>query len=449
MKIIIAGAGEVGFHLAKLLSFEAQDITLIDLNQEKLEYADSHLDIITICDDATAPRVLKEAQIEDADLLIAVTASDTSNFMIAVLGKRFGAKKTIARMGSYAFQNSEQKEDLRVLGIDEVISPEKLAADEIFSLIGQSCFNESFDFDHGLLHLVGAVIKENSPVAGLTMAEASIRFHNIPFNTISVQRDRNQETIVPRGETVFMPGDQVYFVTNEAGYRDLYKLVDQENKKIEKIMILGGSRIGVNSAKLLCDDKYRVKLFEKDKDKSFKIADKFPGMMVINGDGRNVELLQEENIDDVDAFVALTGDSETNIMSCLVAKGRGVKKTIALVENMDYLHLSQSIGIDSLINKKFLAASQIVRYIRSGEVLALTNINNSNAEVLEYEVKEHCKIRGKELRDLRLPRQSIVGGIVRGEDGILPKGNFKIEEGDHILIFCLPEAISDVEKLFK
>jgi trk system potassium uptake protein TrkA len=449
MKIIIAGAGEVGFYLAKLLSFEAQDITLIDIDKNKLEYADNHLDIIVQKADATSMEGLLEAGVKDADLLIAVTASDTTNFMVAILGKKLGVKKTIARLGNPEFQQQKNKTSLKDLGIDEVISPEKLAADEIDSIINHSCFNESFDFDNGILHLVGAVIHKDSPVVGLTMAETAIRFHNIPFNTISLQRDRNQETIIPRGETTFKEGDQVYFITNEEGYKNLYQLVEREKTIIDRIMILGGSRIGMKTAKKLCEAKFSIKVIEKDKEKAFEIADEFNSVMVINGDGRNVELLDEENIDETDAFVALTGDSETNIMSCLVAKSRGVKKTIALVENMDYLHLSQSIGIDSLINKKFLAASQIVRYIRAGEVLALTNINNTNAEVLEFEVKPTCRLNGKTLSEMKIPYASIIGGIIRDEKGYLPKGDFRIQDGDHILIFCLPEAISDVEKLFK
>jgi len=449
MKIIIAGAGEVGIHLAKLLSFESQEITLIDLNQERLDYAESHLDLFAIKDDATSVSVLTDANVKSCDLLITVTSSDTTNFMVAVLGKKLGARRTIARLGNPEFLLKEAKEDLKQLGIDEVISPEKLAANEICNLISQSNFNATFDFDNGELHMMGTVLNEDSPVVGLTMEEVSKKYYDLPFITISVQRERNQETIVPRGDTVFKSRDQVYFITNNEGYEKLYTLVGKEKSEVKKVMILGGSRVALKAAKNLSDMNCQIKMIEKHKDRAFDLADTLPNVMVIHGDGRNVELLYEENINECDTFIALTGDSETNIMSCLVAKSRGVRKTIALVENMDYLHLSQSIGIDSLINKKFLAASQIVRYVRKGEVLALTNVNNSEAEVMEFEVRKRSKVNGRMLKDINLPKESIIGGIIRDKEGVLPTGDFKIKEKDHVIVFCLPQAISKVEKLFK
>jgi len=449
MKIIIAGAGEVGIHLAKLLSFESQEITLIDLDRERLDYAESHLDLFAIRDDATSVSVLTDANVSSCDLLIAVTSSDTTNFMVAVLGKKLGARRTIARLGNPEFLLKEAKEDLKELGIDEVISPEKLAANEICNLISQSNFNATFDFDNGQLHMMGTVLNEESPVVGLNMKEVASKYNDLPFITISVQRERNKETIVPRGDTVFKNQDQVYFVTNSEGYDRLYTLVGKEKSEVKKVMILGGSRIAKKAAKNLGAVDCQVKIIEKNKDRAFELADELPHAMIIHGDGRNVELLYEENIEECDTFIALTGDSETNIMSCLVAKSKGVRKTIALVENMDYLHLSQSIGIDSLINKKFLAASQIVRYVRKGEVLALTNVNNSDAEVMEFEVRKKSKVNGKLLKDIRLPKESIIGGIVRDQKGVIPSGDFKIQDKDHVIVFCLPMAISKVEKLFK
>lgn len=449
MKIIIAGAGEVGIHLAKLLSFESQEITLIDLDRERLDYAESHLDLFAVRADATSVSVLTDANVSSCDLLITVTSSDTTNFMAAVLGKKLGARRTIARLGNPEFLLKEAKDDLKELGIDEVISPEKLAANEICSLISQSNFNATFDFDNGELHMMGTVLNEDSPVVGLTMQEVAKLYSDLPFITISVQRERNKETVVPRGDTVFKNQDQVYFVTNNDGYERLYTLVGKEKSEVKKVMILGGSRIAKKAAKNLTTMDCQVKMIEKHKNRAFELADELPDAMVIHGDGRNVELLYEENIEECDTFIALTGDSETNIMSCLVAKSKGVRKTIALVENMDYLHLSQSIGIDSLINKKFLAASQIVRYVRKGEVLALTNVNNSDAEVMEFEVRKRSRVNGKFLKDINLPKESIIGGIIRNQEGVIPSGDFKIQEKDHVIVFCLPMAISKVEKLFK
>ncbi len=238
------------------------------------------------------------------------------------------------------------------------------------------------------------------------------------------------------------------FVTTKGGEEELFGLSGRVRMDIKDVMILGGSKIGLKTAKELCNSKFKVKLVEKDKEIAFEMADELPEALVINGDGRNVELLDEENIGNMDAFIAVTGDSETNIMSCLVAKSKGVQKTIALVENMDYYQLSYSIGIDTLINKKLLAANNIFRYIRKGEVVAMTKLTNMNAELLEFEVKDKSKITNKLIKDLEFPRSAIIGGVIRNGKGVIPLGNFKIEPGDRVVVCCLPRCITEVEKFF-
>ena len=220
------------------------------------------------------------------------------------------------------------------------------------------------------------------------------------------------------------------------------------NAPVKDVMILGGSKIGFKTSRDLSEHNFNVKLIEKNKESAFDLADRLDKVLVINGDGRNVELLEEENVSDMDAFISVTGNSETNIMSCLVAKSKGVKKTIALVENMDYFELSQSIGIDTLINKKLLAANNIFRYIRRGEVIAMTKLNNMNAELLEFKVKASSKVCNKLIKDVDFPRSSIVGGVIREGEGNIALGNFKIQEGDYIVVCCLPKSIKEVEKLF-
>ena len=238
------------------------------------------------------------------------------------------------------------------------------------------------------------------------------------------------------------------FITSKGGDEELFELSGKVKIDIKKVMILGGSQIGYKTAKDLCQGKFSVKLVEHDKDIAFDLADELPKVLVINGDGRNVELLEEENISKMDAFISVTGNSETNIMSCLVAKSKGVKKTIALVENMDYYQLSQSIGIDTLINKKLLAANNIFRYIRKGEVVAMTKLNNMNAELLEFVVNSKSKITNKLIKDLDFPRSAIIGGVIRNGKGIIPLGNFRIEAGDRVVVCCLPRSITEVEKFF-
>lgn len=448
MKIIIAGAGEVGFHLAKLLSYESQDITLIDNRKEQLMYADTNLDIRTIKGDATSIALLKEAQVRSADLLIAVTSIETTNITICVLAKQLGAKRTIARISNTEFLHNKDEVGFRQFGIDELISPEFLASREILQLIEQSAFTDSYEFEDGELTMLGLTVSRTAPFVGLTVMDAARVFPGVQFMPIALQRFGSQETIIPRGDTPFKEGDRAYFVTTKNGVEELYKLTGKVRLVIKRIMILGGSRIGVKTAKELGEKGFKVKLIEKDRETAFELVDEIPETLIIHGDGRNVDLLEEENIDYMDAFIAVTGNSETNIMSCLVAKNKGVKRTIALVENMDYFQLSQSIGIDTLINKKLLAANNIFRYIRKGEVVAMTKLNNMTAELLEFVVNEDAVACGKKIKDLDLPRASIIGGVIRNKEGVIALGDFVIQPEDRVVVCCLPRAIKKVENLF-
>lgn len=448
MRIIIAGAGEVGFHLAKLLSFEAQDITLIDNNRDSLFYADAHLDIRTIKGDATSISILKEAQVKDADLVIGVTSSETTNITVCVLAKRLGAKRTIARIANTEFLENKEEIGFSEFGIDELISPEALAATEIELLLNQSAFNDTYEFEGGALTMVGLSLPASAAFVGKSVMETARIFPEIHFMPIAMRRKGLQETVIPRGDTVFRAGDQVYFITTKGGVNNLYKLTGKVRQEMKNVMILGGSKIGRKTSVDLCRKKMNVKLIESDKETAYELADELPKALVIHGDGRNVELLEEESIQDMDAFIAVSGNSETNIMTCLVAKSKNVKRTIALVENMDYFQLSHSIGIDTLINKKLLAANNIFRYVRKGEVVAITRLNNMEAELLEFVVKPSSKVCDKRIKDLNFPRAAIIGGVISEGEGQIVLGNYIIRAGDRAVICCLPSAIQKVEKLF-
>lgn len=448
MKIIIAGAGEVGFHLAKLLSYESQEITLIDTKKESLVYAIDHLDIRVIKGDATSIAVLKDARIEATDLFIAVTSSETTNITACVLAKQLGARRTIARISNTEFIDQKDEVGFAKFGIDELISPESLAAGEIELLLNQYGFNDSYEFENGALTMLSLKLSRTATIVNKNVQEAAEVFPQMRFMPIAIQRFGTQYTIIPRGDTQFKEGDKVIFVSSKGGDEELFQLSNKVRLDVKNVMILGGSKIGHKTAKDLCANNFKVKLVESNKDVAFELADDMPDVLIINGDGRNVELMEEENIANMDAFIAVTGNSETNIMSCLVAKSKGVKKTIALVENMDYYHISESIGIDTLINKKLLAANNIFRYIRKGEVVAMTKLNNMNAELLEFVVKSKSKITNKMIKELDFPRSAIIGGVIRNGEGIIPLGDFKIKAGDRIVVCSLPRAISEVEKLF-
>ncbi len=448
MKIIIAGAGEVGFHLSKLLSYESHEIILIDKDKDRLLYADSKLDIKTIQQDATSIQALKEAHIENSDLFIAVTSSETTNITACVISKKLGAKKTIARISNSEFTDKKKSIDFSELGIDELISTEELATSEIKLLLEKVTFNETHEFEEGKLTMVAMIISKSAPFVGKTVMEAANIYAGINFMPIAIKRKDTAETIIPRGDSTFGIGDQVYFITLEKGVEELNRLSAVKNKAIKNVLILGGSKIGEKTARELCGKNLNIKLIEYNKKRAIELADELPNALIIYGDGRDVELLEEENVSDMDAVIAVTGRSETNIMSCLVAKSKGVDRTIALVQNVDYFSLSKNIGVDTLINKKLLAANSIFRYIRKGDVLEMTILNDVNVEILEFNARKNSKITKKSIKDLKFPRNAIIGGVIRDNTGIIALGDFQIQENDKVVVCCFPKTISKVEKFF-
>ena len=448
MKIIIAGAGEVGFHLAKLLSYESQEITLIDFDKERLNYAETHLDIKVVSGDITSVSVLKSSNISSADLFISVTSSETSNITSCVLAKQLGAKKTIARISNTEFIQNKSELEFEKFGIDELISPESLAASEIELLMSQSVFNDTYEFENGALTMLGLTLSEEAEIINKTVKLAAELLPDIHFIPIAIQRKDSRATVIPRGDTVFLKGDRVVFITSKGGDEELCNLTGRQKTQIKNIMILGGGQIGSTSAEELANSGFNIKIVEKSKERAIDLADKLSDALVINGDGRNIELLEEENFSNMDALISVTGNSETNIMSCLVAKSKGVKKTIALVENMDYFALSHSIGVDTLINKKLLAANSIFRYIRKGEVVAMTKLVNMDAELLEFVVNDASKVCGLHIKNIDFPRSAIIGGVIRENEGFIALGDFKIQAGDRVVVCCLPQSIKKVESLF-
>lgn len=446
MKIIIAGAGEVGFHLAKLLTSEKQDIVIIDMSQERLNYVSNHLDVHTVKGNSTSYKILESANVAKADLLISVTSSEDTNLATCIIAKKLGAKKTIARIDNSEYLQDTAKLNLKDIGIDELISPESLAAREIKRLLREAALTDTFEFDNGMLTLVGINIEENGFLAGKSLKDTT--HLNPDHNFITVCILRNGETIIPHGDTRFEPKDHAYFIAEPSGVQKVMELSNQEKVTIKNLMILGGTKVGYHAARRL-SKKYRIKLVESDKERCFDLADELSDTLVINGDITNVELLKEEGLEEMDAFIAVTNNSETNIISCLVAKTCGVKKTIAMVENMDYIHLSQNIGVDTMINKKLIAANFISRYIRQADVISLTGIHGVEAEIMEFEVKETSKINHKKIRDLNFPKGAIIGGVVRKGIGYTTFGDFEFRPKDRAVILSLPEAIHEVDQYFK
>ncbi len=446
MRVIIAGAGEVGFHLAKLLTKEGHNISVIDKNAERLQHILNHLDLDGINGSSTSIGVLSQADAQKADLVIGVTSSEDVNLTTCIIAKNLGAKKTIARISNVEFLLSKEKLDLCRVGIDELISPASLAAREIKRLCKESALTDFIEFDKGKLSLIGIKVEHNTRVAGKTMSETGFLERDREFIPVAILR--NNETIMPNESTRFLVNDHAYFIANPSGLEKVLEIFKKDRIDIKHLMILGGSSVGYHAAKLL-SKKYRVKLVEPDKQRCIELAEMLPDTLVINADGRNVDALEDENLSEMDAFVAVTGNSETNIITSLVAKNHGVDKTIALVENMNYIHLSQSIGVDTLINKKLIAANFIFRDIRRGEILSLTTLHGADVEVLEFEVTPKSKIIGERLDSLKLPKSAIIGGVIRNEKGYIPDRGFEFEERDHVVILSKPQCISKVEGFFR
>jgi trk system potassium uptake protein TrkA len=446
MKIIIAGAGDVGFHLAELLSYENQEITVIDLDEEKLSNISGKLDVATIKGSSTSYAILEEAQVKGADLLIAVTSIEEINITTAIFAKNLGAKKTVARIKNLDFLQEREKAYLRNLGIDELISPESLASREIKRLLQSTAITDIFYFEQGKLTLLGILIDEACTLKDCLLSEPDSYNPDRDFITVAILR--KGKTIIPHGNNHFREGDHAYFIATPSGVEKIQALNRPLKKEIRNVMILGGSKIGHHAAKKLSTT-YNIKLIEKDRSKCFELADELPNTMVIHGDGRKADLIESEGIDEMDAFIAVTGNSETNILSSLVAKEHGVKKTIALVENVEYIHLSQNIGIDTMINRKLIAANFIFRYIRKGDIISVASIHGVDAEILEFYVKEHSKITKKYIKNLKFPTGAIIGGVIRKDIPRIADGDFRIRANDKVVVLCSPKVIHKVESFFR
>jgi trk system potassium uptake protein TrkA len=445
MNIIIAGDGEVGFHLAKSLSYDKHNITIIDANQELLKMIESHTDLMTIKGDSTSIAVLESANVSKADLLISVVHNEHINLMTCILAKKLGAKKTIARINNVEYLTIENRELFQYLGIDSLVCPERIAAKEIINLLNQSVATEVFDFSDGKLILFLIRLDENALVLNKTLNQIAKENPNLNFRAVAIHR--KSKTIIPKGTDTFEKNDLIYVITKPAGMTELFKLGGKVKIDIKNIMIAGGGRIARKTARSL-QDKFNIKLLEIDKERCFKLTEDLNNTLIINGDATDIQLLEEEGISKMDAFIALTNHTETNILTCLHARKFGVKRTIALVENIDYIDISQNIGIDTIINKKLITASYIARFTMDALVTSIKCLSGIDAEVLEFLVKPNSQITKKTIQHLNFPESAIIGGIVRDNDSYIAVGNFQIQENDKVVVFALPDAIHKISKLF-
>jgi trk system potassium uptake protein TrkA len=445
MNIIISGVGDVGKYLAKMLNQENHDITIIDMDVELLKEVDATCDLMSISGSCTSFNTLKEAKINNCDLYIAVTNIEDTNILSCILAKKLGAKKCIARVNNMEYLNPFNRIAFINLGIDRLIYPEQIAAKEVVGVLKQTGSADIYEFSKGKLTLLSIKIGEHSQVIDKNIQDIATHTQNKDYRFISIIRD--EETIIPRGGDVLKANDIVYIITKPKLIPDLLKYIGVEDFDIKNVMILGGSRIGVKSAQFI-ENQINVKLLEIDPDKSFKLVDMLPNTMIINGDGRNIDVLLEEELESMDAFVAVTGDSETNILACILAKRYGVKKTIAEVENIDYIDIASKMGIDTIINKKLSTASHIYTFTMKAEVSSIKWLTGTDAEVLEFVTRKDALITKNKLKDITFPEGVIIGGVVRGSKSFIATGDTHIKPNDKVVVFALAPAINNVMKLF-
>ena len=452
MKIVIAGAGEVGSHLAKMLSVEANDITVIDSRQERLDALSASTDVITVLGNPSAIDVLQDAGVANADLFIAVYPSDSQdvNILSAMLAKKLGSKKATARIDNEEYLSYENKYLFTEMGIDLMFYPEKIAAGEIIDLLKRTATTDSMDFARGKLQIAVFKLEESSALLGMTMAEFSAVANNQGHSFRVVAIARGNDTIIPRFDTKFKYHDLVFIISRRDGMEMLMKYIGKKDIEIKNVMILGGSPIGEIVARNISKQMETVKLIEMNKEKCLELSEKLPdNVIVVNGDGRNSDMLIEESIKDFDAFVAVTNSSETNILACVAAKRLGITRTIAEVENIEYIRLAESMGVDAIINKKLITAGRIYKFTLSNKVRFIKYMSGTNAEVLEYIVAPETAITKHMLKDMNFPKNAIIGGIIRGNEAIIAVGDTQIQAYDRVAVFALPEAVKEVDKFFR
>ena len=445
MKIIIAGAGNVGTHLAKLLSREKQDIILMADDEEKLTALSSNFDLLTVTASPSSISGLKEVGVKEADLFIAVTPDESRNMTACMLATNLGAKKTVARIDNYEYLLPKNKEFFQKLGVDSLIYPEMLAAKEIVSSMRMSWVRQWWEFCGGALILIGTKMREKAEILNIPLYE--LGGPNIPYHVVAIKR--GTETIIPRGDDVIKLHDIVYFTTTRKYIPYIRKIAGKEDyADVRNVMIMGGSRIAVRTAQYV-PDYMQVKIVDNDINRCNRLTELLDDKtMIINGDGRDMDLLIEEGLKNTEAFVALTGNSETNILACLAAKRMGVEKTVAEVENIDYIGMAESLDIGTVINKKMIAASHIYQMMLDADVSNVKCLTFANADVAEFTVPAGAKITKHFIKDLGLPKGTTIGGMIRNGEGVLVTGDTLIQPGDHVVVFCLSMMIKKIEKFF-
>ena len=452
MKIVIVGAGEIGSHLAKMLSHEANDITVIDSDSDRLTHLATLADVATVHGDPSSIRVLREAGVPQTDLFISVMpfVPQDVNLICALLAKNLGAKKVTARVDDEEYLLSDNKLIFKQMGIELLFYPEKLSSDEIVDQLKHTATAESMDFGRGKLQIAVFKLEEDSPLIDMRLSEfaASASSETVQFRVIAVSH--NNQTLIPKFDYKFRYHDLVFIISNREGIQSLMKFLGKSNIEIGRVMILGGTPIGEMVARQLSKQIDDIKIIEADRERCLELSERLDDkVIIVNGDGRNSDMLLEEGIKDYDAFLALTKNDEANVLACVVAKKFGVSRTIADVENIEYISLAEEMGVDAVINRKLITAGRIFKFTLSGKARMVRYMSGTEAEVLEYTAAPGSAITKAPLKDIFFPKDAVIGGVIRGTEGLIAVGDTQIEAYDHVAVFALPSAVKEVDKLFR
>lgn len=448
MKIVIAGAGEVGGYLARMLSTEHNDLTIIDSNESRLDKLAEFADIVTVEGSPTSISTLEKAGVPKADLFIAVSPAQEQdvNLISAMLAKKMGSKKVTARINNDEYMSHENKLLFTELGIDLLFYPEKIAAYEIIDLLRQTGTTEFMEFARGRLQMVVFRLGDGAPLINKHIGDLAVPGEPVRFKAVAIAR--NGTTLIPNAEIKFEENDLVFVISTRDGVKQAMSLSGKDQIDIRRMMIVGGGRIGEILARKLERDMEQIKIIEQREARCEYLSETLDRSLVINGDGRNSDLLIEEDVRNMDAFVAVTSSSETNILSCVAAKRMGVDKTIAEVENIEYIKLAEGMGVDAVINKKLITAGRIFRFTLSNKVRSIKCLNGSDAEVLEFIANPNSLITKKSIRELRFPDEAIIGGVIRANESFIAQDDTLVKPYDRVVVFALPAALSKVEKFF-
>ncbi|MBQ7191905.1 MAG: Trk system potassium transporter TrkA [Paludibacteraceae bacterium] len=444
MRIIVAGAGEVGQHLAKLLSRENMDISLLDENAERLGDLDANYDLITRVGSPTSIHDLREIGVKDVDLFIAVTPSETENMTACLIANQLGAKKTLARIDNYEYLLPQNKQFLAGMGLDHLIYPEVLAANEIEESLRTNWMRYHISLCRGALELCVVKVREGAAMLGQTFMSGF--YNHGRYRIVLIKRD--SQTLFPHGEDEVMEGDMVYAICTKDNMEFLREQLGKPKREIRRVMFYGGTRIAQKAVQNLGDD-FEIRILEADLEQCQRLSEKVGNALIIHADGSSMEELREEDIQDMDAFVAVTPQSEANIFACLAAKRLGVHKTIADIENIDYISMAEGLDIGTVLNKKNITVSYIYQMLLNASVLNVRNLTNADAEIVELIATEGSRITRGPIRSMRLPGDVSIGGLVRAGEGLLVNGDTEILPNDQVIVICRSHNIRELERYFK